>query len=323
MLDTFREVVVADFEFAASPGERPDPICLVAHELRSGRRFRLMRDQIRPGAALRDGARRLFVAYYASAELAAIACSAGRCRRASSIYSPNSATAPTGCRRRPAPACSGRWPIRPRHHGRHREEGDAEAHLRGGPWTRPCTPDRDPRLLRERRRRARAAAAGHAAAIDLPRALLRGRYMAAASAMEHDGMPIDVETLALLREHWDDIQDELIARHRRDYGVYDGRTFKPDRLAAWLARQQHPLAAARERAARPERRHLPPAGARLSCVSPLRELRSALSDLRLNDLAVGRDGRNRTILSAFRSRTGRNQPTNTKFISGRACGCAG
>jgi DNA polymerase I-like protein with 3'-5' exonuclease and polymerase domains len=41
-----------------------------------------------------------------------------------------------------------------------------------------------------------------------------------------------------------------------------------------------------------------------------------LSQLRLNDLAVGSDGRNRTILSAFRSRTGRNQPSNTRFIFG-------
>jgi hypothetical protein len=48
----------------------------------------------------------------------------------------------------------------------------------------------------------------------------------------------------------------------------------------------------------------------------LRELRSSLSDLRLNDLAVGSDGRNRTILSAFRSRTGRNQPSNSKYIFG-------
>jgi DNA polymerase I-like protein with 3'-5' exonuclease and polymerase domains len=38
--------------------------------------------------------------------------------------------------------------------------------------------------------------------------------------------------------------------------------------------------------------------------------------MRLNDLAVGRDARNRTILSAFRSRTGRNQPSNTKFSFG-------
>jgi DNA polymerase I-like protein with 3'-5' exonuclease and polymerase domains len=38
--------------------------------------------------------------------------------------------------------------------------------------------------------------------------------------------------------------------------------------------------------------------------------------MRLNDLAVGRDGRNRTLLSPFASRTGRNQPSNTKYIFG-------
>ena len=51
-------------------------------------------------------------------------------------------------------------------------------------------------------------------------------------------------------------------------------------------------------------------------VAPLRELRGALSELRLNDLAVGKDGRNRTLLSAFRARTARNQPSNSKFVFG-------
>jgi DNA polymerase I len=51
-------------------------------------------------------------------------------------------------------------------------------------------------------------------------------------------------------------------------------------------------------------------------VSPMRELRSALSDMRLADLAVGHDGRNRTILSAFQSRTGRCQPGNSRYIFG-------
>jgi hypothetical protein len=51
-------------------------------------------------------------------------------------------------------------------------------------------------------------------------------------------------------------------------------------------------------------------------VSKLRELRHALSQLRLNDLSVGADGRNRCMLSAFGSRTGRNQPSNSRFIFG-------
>jgi hypothetical protein len=69
LFDSFREVVVADFEFAALPGERPAPLCLVAHELRSERRFRVWKDQFGSAAPYATGADTLFVAYYASAEL--------------------------------------------------------------------------------------------------------------------------------------------------------------------------------------------------------------------------------------------------------------
>jgi DNA polymerase-1 len=51
-------------------------------------------------------------------------------------------------------------------------------------------------------------------------------------------------------------------------------------------------------------------------VAPLRELRASLSEMRLNSLAVGADGRNRTLISPFRARTGRNQPSNSRFIFG-------
>jgi DNA polymerase I-like protein with 3'-5' exonuclease and polymerase domains len=51
-------------------------------------------------------------------------------------------------------------------------------------------------------------------------------------------------------------------------------------------------------------------------VAPVRELRTTLAQLRLNELAVGEDGRNRCMLSAFGSKTSRNQPSNSKFIFG-------
>jgi hypothetical protein len=76
--------------------------------------------------------------------------------------------------------------------------------------------------------------------IDLPRALLRGRHMAAAAAMEYNGTPIDTEMLARLRLGWSPIQDELIADIDRDYHVYVGRTFKLDRFAKWLAAAKIP-----------------------------------------------------------------------------------
>jgi hypothetical protein len=69
MLDTFREVVVVDTEFTAITGERPVPVCVVAHELRSGRRFRLFEGQFGPEPPYAAGADVLFVAFYASADL--------------------------------------------------------------------------------------------------------------------------------------------------------------------------------------------------------------------------------------------------------------
>src|SRR5262249_19185063 len=76
--------------------------------------------------------------------------------------------------------------------------------------------------------------------IDMPRALLRGRYMAAAAAMEHNGVPVDVPLLEILRREWTGIQEQLIARVDHDYGGFDGRTFKADRFAAWLEKKDIP-----------------------------------------------------------------------------------
>jgi hypothetical protein len=69
VLDVFREVVVVDTEFAATPGNRPVPVCLVAHELRSGRQFRIWQDQFGPAPPYTTGPDVLLVGYYASAEL--------------------------------------------------------------------------------------------------------------------------------------------------------------------------------------------------------------------------------------------------------------
>ena len=51
-------------------------------------------------------------------------------------------------------------------------------------------------------------------------------------------------------------------------------------------------------------------------LAELRELRKTLAEMRKIKLTVGRDGRNRTLLSPFQSKTGRNQPSTTRFIFG-------
>jgi hypothetical protein len=152
--------------------------------------------------------------------------------------------------------------------------------------------------------------------IDWPRALLRGRYMQAVSLIQMNGVPIDIDALAKLQTHWLAIQDQLIADIDRDYGVFEGRTFKARRWEDYLVAKDIPWprlesgrldmcdATFREMA----RTYIE--------VAPIRELRSALSEMRLANLQVGDDERNRCLLSPFRARTGRNQPSNSKFIFG-------
>ena len=66
-----REIWAVDFELSAPTGERPEPVCMVARELRTGRLVRAWRDDLRampvPPFPLDAGV--LFISYYASAEL--------------------------------------------------------------------------------------------------------------------------------------------------------------------------------------------------------------------------------------------------------------
>ena len=94
-------------------------------------------------------------------------------------------------------------------------------------------------------------------------ALLRGRYMAAVARMEWNGVPIDVQTLRRLRANWRAIADGLIEEVDRDFGVYEGRSFRSEQFEV-PRRPRNPLAAPRERRASLRRRHVPPAGQGLS-----------------------------------------------------------
>jgi DNA polymerase-1 len=118
--------------------------------------------------------------------------------------------------------------------------------------------------------------------------------------------------------HWRNIQGRLIAEIDRNYDVFEGRSFKVSRFAEWLVRTGIPwplletgtLDLKDDTFREMARSH--------AQVAPLRELRIALSQMRLSELAVGQDGRNRCLLSTFRARTGRNQPSNSQFIFGPA-----
>jgi DNA polymerase I len=190
----FREIWAVDFEFIANPGDRPITVCLVAKELRSGRLVRLWRDEFgkRPPYPITDDS--LFIAYYASTELG--------CHLA--LDWPTPAHILDLCAEfrdhtsgQAVPAGRSLIGTLIYHHldhiGANEKNEMRDLVMRGGPWTDQeridilgyCQTDVDAlkRLLPAMLPR-----------IDLPHALLRGRYMAAAAAMEWVGVPIDVPT---------------------------------------------------------------------------------------------------------------------------------
>jgi DNA polymerase I len=197
--------------------------------------------------------------------------------------------------------------------------------LRGGPWSDAeraalldyCEADVDALALLLPRMLPGILARHPDPSVALGQAHLRGRYMAAAARMECAfGIPVDVGALEHLQRDWEAIKAHLVTAVDSRYGVYDGTSFKANRFGHFLNRMgmpwpRHPSGslALDDETFRDMAKVYP-------LLQPLRELRSTLSKLRLNSLAVGSDGRNRCLLSAFRSRTGRNQPSNSRFLFG-------
>ncbi|MGD0661676.1 MAG: DNA polymerase [Syntrophorhabdales bacterium] len=316
----FSEIWVVDSEFEAPPGENPAPVCLVAWELRTGRKVRVWRDELRtmrrPPYDIGKGA--LFVSYYSSAELGChLSLGWALPHNNLDLYvefrnRTNGLTTPSGNSLLGALVAFGLDSITT-------TEKDSMRNLviRGGPWSvweqksilDYCESDVEAtsRLLSKM-----------TPGIDVDRALLRGRYMKAVASIERNGVPIDTDTLRRLNFHWEDIQSRLVETLNNRYGVYEGLTFKLDRFTQYLASNDIPWPRLESGALDLSDEVFKEMGRTYPQVEPLRELRVTLAQMRLNALQIGRDSRNRCLLSPFSSRSGRNQPSNTRFIFGPA-----
>jgi len=157
-----------------------------------------------------------------------------------------------------------------------------------------------------------------ASVIDLPQALLRGRYMAAAAHVERWGIPVDTDILKALREHWGAIKLELIEAVDAGFGVYEMGSFKEARWRTYCSRNCIPWPSLPSGKLDFKNETFRRMADLFPVIQPIRELRSTLSQMKLNELAVGADERNRYLLSAFGSITGRNQPSNTRAVFGPA-----
>jgi DNA polymerase I len=220
---SFHEVWIVDFEFENPPGNLPSPVCVVAWELRSGKKIRLWKDQFtgmtRPPYDC--GKDSLFVAYYASAELGCH-LSLGWPMPADvlDLYvefrnRTNGIPTVSGNGLLGAMAYFGLDSVQAAE-----KDTMRDLVLRGGPWTER---EREA-ILKYCESDVRALARlfdKMAPGIDISRALLRGRYMKAVAKIEHNGIPIDTDFWGQLVNRWEDIQSELIEKINGRYHVYE------------------------------------------------------------------------------------------------------
>lgn len=241
-LRSFNEIWAVDFEFTAPPGQLPQPVCLVACELRTGRCVRVWKDELLRMEAppYSTSSSSLFVAYYASAEIGChLALGWEVPERVIDLYvefrvATNGTTLPSGRGLLGALVAHGLEAI-----GVHEKIEMRDLVMSGGPWSAAeqgaildyCESDviALAKLL-----------PAMAPTIDLPRALCRGRYMAAVARMERAGTPIDRGTYDQLQTHWADIKDELVAKIDLNYQVYEGTSFRQVKFAEYLATHNIP-----------------------------------------------------------------------------------
>jgi DNA polymerase-1 len=317
----FQSVFALDFEFVSESGANPVPVCLVARELRTGQLIRLWQDQLDPGPPFPIDDDTLFVAYFASAELGCfLELGWPMPTRVLDLYT-EFRNATNGI---PLPAGRGLLGALS-YHGIPSITSDQKTEERalvmgGGPWTTAererildyCQTDVDPiGALVERMLPGILARPN-----GLGQALLRGRYMAAVARMERTGVPIDPEMLQRLRANWGRIKSDLIEAIDKDYGVYEGTTFKAGLFAGYLADNRIDWPRTATGRLQLDQDTFRDMAKRYPKLEPLKELRHSLSELRLEKLAVGPDHRNRTLLSPFGATTGRNTPSNNRFIFG-------
>ncbi len=314
-LSRFKQVNLVDFEFGSAPGSHPAPVCVVFHDLVSGRRQRIRQDELlrMPAPPYDCGPNSLFVAYYSSAELTChIALGWPMPRNILDLFAEfRCETNGTGQR---ASLLDALVFFGLRAISAAEKTAMRDLILGGGPWSEEewaaildyCQSDVDalalllPALLPR---------------VNLELALIRGRFMSAAASMESTGVPIDVELLDRLRLRWDDIQGDVIREMDVD-GIYDeDGSFRVEWWEQWLIKNGIPWPRLKSGSLALDKDSFKAMSETYPAVMPIKELRKTLSQItHLYSLNIGPDRRNRCLLSAFGASTGRNTPKAKEFI---------
>lgn len=315
---SFHNIWVVDFEYKSEPGDRPEPVCMVAKNISSSQEIRLWGAELtdRSSAPFNVGTEDLFVSFYAPAEIGCYLSLGWRLpENVLDLFAENR-VATNGMKCRFGDGLLGALARRSlSHQGAVEKDAMRELILGRQKWT-----------SQEQRKIINYCASDVAAVellfkdmedeIDWPRALLRGSYTKAVATMESCGIPIDQEAFTKLKRYWRYIRGHLIAEVDRKFGVYEGFSFRAMRFERYLEERGIAWPRLETGKLKLDKNTFREQARKWPEVEPLRQLRQSLSEMKLNGLQIGADGRNRTMLSPFGAVTGRNQPSNAKFIFG-------
>jgi len=321
----FEQVWLHDFEFIAQPGEIPDVVCLAARELRSGQTLRLWRNQLNSVPPYRTDDGVLFVNFVANAELCCHLALGWPVPRYVFDLNPafrnivNGRYTPEGRGLIGALSYFGINNI-----GTKQKEAMRKRIMAGWPFTAEeqekiqayCLSDVEALQLLFSKVLAEPE-------FDLDIALYHGEFVAASALMQRRGVPIDMQIFSQLADKriWNEIRDAMVPTIDAKYGAYvrgpDGEwSFNMERFAAYLQREGMLAGWPRTETGKLNMKgkvwdDLTKGWAQLQ---ELRQLRHARDKMRRVKLAVGADGRNRTVLWPFKAKTSRSQPKAAEWI---------
>jgi DNA polymerase-1 len=315
-LDDFKEIWSIDFEFGQLAGELPDIRCFCAEELRTHTKIQLWVDEMdHPPHFLNDDSC-LTIAYYGLAEMACLhRLNWPLPKYFIDLYVEFTNTT-NGNARTNGKGLLGALT----HYKLPAMESDTKEEmrqlaLRGGPYSN----DEKRNLIEYCHEDVFALLSLILQPIitgKFPCALLRGDYIKALSFAELNGIPVDSEMYTFLTKNWSQIQKLLIEEVDTIYRVYVEGSFNRKKFEEYLIRNEIPWPRLSSSVIDLKDETFRMMAGIYPEISPLRELRSAMSQMRSIEIAIGRDGRTRCMLSPFGSKTGRNQPSTTKFVFG-------
>jgi DNA polymerase I len=317
----FARVIVEDFEFISVPGERPDVVCLVFCDLSTGQTTRLWRDQLNDQLPYDGASDTIVVSFVFNAE--------GTCHLSLGQPLPQNILdlSPEfklhvngkGISRKNqgligALQYFGLSNIAPK-----RKNAMRERIMKGWPFT---VEEREQILdyCAEDVEMVRQLLFEMLPHIDLPLALHRGEFVCCLARSEHIGVPVDLEIFPQLadKKTWRELRDSMVPTVDV-HGIY-----VCDKKGEWHWNNSHfeefvtaeginwPRTESGKLDLR--RKTFESMAKAYPQIEPLRQLRYIRDKLRTINLSVGHDGRNRTVLWPFSSKTSRTQPKAKHWI---------